>query len=644
MAEAHSFESYIEQQYYDVMADAISSYIEEHKYGLELRLRHVINISEVEVAGIGIVTVFVHNRQKLHIDFDVVARAELYVRGQNHRRDDEDECEQWFLLSCSGDLEKNLDDFEIKGISVYNKRTKASQPLSKSLVQYIKSNQFEDVANDFLKRYYPEALEQPIPLDPSILAKRMGLKIKIREISKDASVFGELCFYDTETDLYDATAEIVKKESIAGGTILVDPRNFLLRNLGSVNNTIVHECVHWDKHRIVFALEKLFNKEATRIQCQVVGGIKDNKTRTATDWMEWQANALAPRIQMPLTCFRRKALEVLKAFKLQKSEADYIDLLGPAIDALAQFYGVSRCAAKIRMLDAGYKEAIGVFTYIDGHYVRPHQFKENAISEWQTYSVSVRDIVIERVVKPEFAALLENGDYIFVENHVCFNSPKYIEADEYGDLRLTEYARLHIDECCLVFDLEAQNLNEYGKTYYKECVLYRDADSKVEFVAHFSEANKGANESQKESIRAFKNDVLSLQRSLKEAFTESFDAVVKWSDMTEEELEEKADIDARTIQRLRNDPDQNPTIETMMPLCIAMKLPPTISRTLLAKAGIVFKATERDFMYQLLLDGCYIHPLEECNKMLVEQGIKPLGKSFRKELKDNNPELYKNLK
>ena len=644
MADAHSFESYIEQQYYDVMADAISSYIDEHKNNLELKLHHVINISEVEVATIGIVTVFVHNRQKLHIDFDVVARAELYVRGKNHRRDDEDECEQWFLLSCSGDLGKSLADFEIKSISVYNKRPKASQPLSKSLVQYIKSNQLEDVANDFLKRYYPEALEQPIPLDPSILAKRMGLTIKIREISKDASVFGELCFYDTETDLYDAAAEIVKKESIAGGTILVDPRNFLLRNLGSVNNTIVHECVHWDKHRIVFALEKLFNKEATRIQCQVVGGIKDNKTRTATDWMEWQANALAPRIQMPLTCFRRKALEIMKSFKSQWSEADYIDLLGPTIDALAQFYGVSRCAAKIRMIDAGYKEAIGVFTYIDGHYVRPHQFKENAISEWQTYSVSVKDIVIEQVVKPEFAALLEDGNYIFVENHMCFNSPKYIETDEYGNLRLTEYARLHIDECCLVFDLEALNLNEYGKAYYKECVLFRDADSKVQFIAHFSEANKGATESQKESIRAFKNDVLTLQRSLKEAFTESFDAVVKWSDMTEEELAHQAEIDVRTLQRLRCDPYQNPTIETMMLLCIAMKLPPTISRALLAKAGIVLRSGERDFMYEFLLDGYYTHSIEECNEVLVDQGIKPLSKSARAELKNNNPELYKKLK
>jgi len=34
---------------------------------------------------------------------------------------------------------------------------------------------------------------------------------------------------------------------IEGKTIVVDPYMYLLRNLGSVNNTIIHECVHWGK-------------------------------------------------------------------------------------------------------------------------------------------------------------------------------------------------------------------------------------------------------------------------------------------------------------------------------------------------------------------------------------------------------------
>ena len=35
--------------------------------------------------------------------------------------------------------------------------------------------------------------------------------------------------------------------------------------------------------------------------------------------------------------------------------------------------------------------------------------------------------------------------------------------------------------------------------------------------------------------------------------------------------------------------------------------------------------------------------LKECNRLLVEQGIKPLGSISRKELKEENPELYKKL-
>jgi len=644
MVETHSLESYIKAKYYDKIFDAVCNYVEAHKNGLELRLHHVVNISEVEVSEIDIRTVNVSDCPEMKIKFDILVQAELYVRGQNHRRDDEDECEQWFLLKCSGDLEKRLNDFCIISLSTYNGKSRAKQPLSNSLVPYIKSSQLEDVATEFLKRYYPEALAEPIPLDPKLLAKRMGLDVKVREISRDASVFGELCFYKTDTELYDSAIGRNEIVTILGGTIIVDPRNYLLRNLGSVNNTIVHECVHWDKHRKLFALERLFNPEATRIKCQVVGGIKDNKTRNVTDWMEWQANALAPRIQMPLTCFRRKALEVIKELKTQRNNAEFIDLLGPAIDTLANFFCVSRCAAKIRMIDAGYTEAIGIFTYIDGHYVRPHCFKERAISTSQTYSVSIKDVVIERIVNRKFADILATGDYIFVENHICFNAPEYITVDDYGQPSLTEYARLHIDECCLVFNLEAQNLNSYGESYYTECVLFRDADSKVQFIAHFSADNKGANEKQQESIRAYKNDILTLWKSLMESFTEAFDTVVRWSDMSEEELAHQAAIDVRTLQRLRNDPDQNPTIETLVLLCIAMKLPPMISRSLLNKAGFSLKANERDFMYEFLLDGYYTYSVEECNKVLIEQGIKPLSKNARAELKETNPNLYKKLK
>ena len=61
----------------------------------------------------------------------------------------------------------------------------------------------------------------------------MGLEIYEQEIAEDGTVFGQIYFRDTET--------------VKACRILDDPRAYFLRNLGSVNNTIVHECIHWDK-------------------------------------------------------------------------------------------------------------------------------------------------------------------------------------------------------------------------------------------------------------------------------------------------------------------------------------------------------------------------------------------------------------
>ena len=47
---------------------------------------------------------------------------------------------------------------------------------------------------------------------------------------------------------------------------------------------------------------------------------------------------------------------------------------------------------------------------------------------------------------------------------------------------------------------------------------------------------------------------------------------------SEEEIAEDGEMDVRTIQRLRNDDNQNPSVETIMQLCLAMRLPPQVSR------------------------------------------------------------------
>ena len=638
-----SFQDYVTSRFEDEIFQAVEKFVSVNRLKPEFTTKKISYPSSTVLDRIWIKSVAVNDLPKMEIEFIVTVEAQIDLQVVRGQWDDFDECFPWIQLKCRGDLDQSLDDFEVTGIRTFDKSKPAPRPLDDALVPYLKKENYEEEVRTFLKRnHYSEMLLEPQAIDPLLLAQRMGLTVLRRTISQDYSIFGEIFFADCDTEFYDPEKEQMVPEHVQAKTIVVDPQAYFLRNLGSYNLTIVHECVHWDRHRKAFKLEQLYNRNAAQIKCEVVGGIRNTGAKCATDWMEQQANVLSPKIMMPLDSFKKKASSLIKHYRKQLETFELVDVMEPVIKELSVFYGVSVCAAKIRMVEAGYEEAIGVLTYIDGHYVRPHYFRKGSITLKQTYTVGIIDVAIERAVNSEFRSRLEQGNYVFVENHVCFNSEKYVERDIVGNLQLTEYGRLHIDECCLFFDIQVKSVNKYSEAFYTECALYRDADSKVTFEAHYASGNQ-SHEKQPAELAAFQEDVLGLIKSLPGSFAGAMDKVMDWSDMTEEEIAGGCELDVRTIQRIRNDDNQSPSVETIMQLCVAMRLPPQVSRILISKGGYTFKANNKDFIYGVLLDGCYLSGLEECNRILVSQGIKPLGGISRKALKEEDPELYKKL-
>lgn len=314
MTQNRSFKDYVTNHFYNELFDAVFSYLEQNHRDLDVSSQLVRTIDSAELSDIDIKNVFVNNLPGMKIAFDVLLEAEFEISETDRHTDRYDQKRRWFKVSCTGDLSCNLDDFAITTTEEYNYRGKQDSPMSDSLVPIIYKDQLEAVAKAFLEKYYNEALYKPMPVDPTVLTERMGLSIQLKNITSDFSTFGQIFFTDCETEYYDKENSSFKKIQVKSGTILVDPDAYFLRNLGSVNNTIIHECVHWDKHRKAFELERLYNENATQIKCQVVGGIKDNKVKSATDWMEWQANALTPRIQMPYTQAKIKAAEFIRNY------------------------------------------------------------------------------------------------------------------------------------------------------------------------------------------------------------------------------------------------------------------------------------------------------------------------------------------
>ncbi len=620
MAGNRSFQDYVAERFYNEMFATIQNYISDNYNNIALRLYRVKNIGLIELSDVEIKFISVNDLPDMKIEFDVVVEAEFEVRESNYRYDESENCRQWFMLRCIGDLDCNLDDFTITSVTEYTSKSKQPNPMSDSLVPIIYKEQLESIATDFLRKHYPEALITPMAVEPQVLAEKMGLTVKLREITKDFSIFGQLYFHECDAEFYDEDSDEMVQTHVDERTIIVDPKAYFLRNLGSVNNTIVHECVHWDLHRKAFELERLYNSSASRIKCQVVGGIKGNN-RDATDWMEWQANALTPRIQMPLAMFKTMAFKYIKQYRTELGTTETLDVIEPVIDSLAVFFGVSRLAAKIRMIDAGYEEAIGTFTYIDGRYVKPHSFKKGALERNQTFSISAEDAAIQSLTNEEFKTHISDGSYLYVDSHFVLNHPKYLSQDLFDETVLTDYARTHMDECCLIFELTIKS--GVKDRYYSECFLNRDETSSVSFDITYKDGYQFATpEKQKELLKNTLIEENHIYRQLTTDYCGCLELVRKWRDITNEELGERILMDERTVRRIINGETKG-SITTLVAICLALHLPPHISNHIINQSphSLNFR-NESHIWYNFALTHLYPKSMDEIRCFLLDKGAK----------------------
>ncbi|WP_010651618.1 helix-turn-helix domain-containing protein [Oceanobacillus massiliensis] len=628
----NSFRDVIEDRFYNEIFNELSIFVQSNPDKLESKSNYVESPDEAELSDFEIKWVSITSSGGNEIQFDVILSAEIEIAETIKRNRETDGLQQWFRISCGAILEDGLQDFGVIDVSVYMKqKEKKENRLSEYLVPVISKEGLDKVAETFLKKYYPVALEKPMKVPARKIAKRMGLKVHKVHITQLGTIFGQIYFSDSRIKYYDITTGTYKKARVKRGTILIDPDVFFMRNIGSMNNTIIHECVHWDLHKNFFELEKLYNPEARAISCQVREGAEDERNRTPLDWMEWQANALAPRILMPEKQTRVKIEELIAKYQKCNEKGYTYTIFEAVVDELSNFFEVSKVAAKIRMIDLGYKQAIGVYNYIDEQYVPSHSFDEIALTNNQTFSISAQDILYEYATKPALKQLLDSGEFLYVNAHVCINDPKYIQKNDAGYATLTDYARNHIDECCLIFDVKAKANSRYGIEYYKEAVLFRSVATDRFIEVSFSESqhNLSAEEVAKKrlALSSKASEIAAIQRQLPQTFGDSVVVHMDRIGVSVEELAERADISSKTIQRIRNDLDYKPKFGTVVSICVGLQLPLPLSLDLVQKSGNVFMpGSQKHILYQMILTGMYLNPIEECNELMKASKFKVLSK------------------
>lgn len=625
MAHTRSIKEYISNRFYNELCAAAGDVIDRDWGSFGITCYKLNRPGKPEIEDVNVEHVWVNDEPGSAIQFDCAVSVSLIIRDQDYHYDSEEEKTVWIMARCRGDLDRNLNDFEIFSCTPYDGKNRQKKPLDDSLVPYISADSLEQEATDILKQYYPEALrpplhsEDPVWVDPLELARRLNLKVITAEISPDCSVFGQIYFEPAKAKIYDSESDQPSELQVQAGTILADPNVSFLRCLGALNNSIVHECVHWIKHRKAFALAKLYNADVSNISCEVVGGAETAFGGKATEFMEMQANQLAPRIQMPATPFKARANKLIRRALHRTGAAHTVDVMQEVIEQLQVDFGVSRQAAKIRLVELGYEEAIGTFTYIDGHYVRPYSFRKGACQYNQTFAIGAQDAAIQRHINPELWNLTQGGDYLFVENHYVYNAPLYLQYAEDGSLELTEYARSHVDECCLLFDMKITG--GAGELYHTVCYLNReDSDVTFELTFHNGYENDTPKR-QAEYRQQQREEEVRIRRQMTDDPVQCMDLVLKWRNSSYEKLGEIIGCSDRTIRRMVR-AETPPNKKMAVKICFILNLPPSISGKLLNVLHCDLKLiTSEEQWLDEALHVKYMEPLSAVERYLAPYNV-----------------------
>ncbi len=552
-------------------------------------------ISRVDLDCASFHKIYFHalNRYEFRVDAVIIASYSVhYLRGRPVKE------KQWYRVQGTYRLCEKSNFFE--SVTVYNKADiPEAKPTDKYLSRCLGMSDIDEIVEEMLSEYYPEALEKPMRVNLIYLVKQMGYSLKQARLSLDDSKLGTIVFEDTEITYYKDGKKmrgIAKKN-----TILIDKEAHEHLNKRT-NDTIAHECSHayidypfyhvQSQYRFMLGLAEM-------TPCDD----EDDPLR----WIEAHGNHMTPRLRMPLRQFGMKVGELLEKYRHLPESVLYDRL----ISELAEFYDSSKEMVRNRLIETGNEKVRGVGRFANGEPV-PGYLVEKGIPNNQTYTLDFDKVVEEIDRNAVFRKLLEIGRYIYVEGHLCRNDDKYIwNMNE--EPCLSPYARTHMRECCLLFTIRHKRQNYE----YVSGTLNR-TDTKRGELAYLYTTECETDEEQAEMLTEILSDI-------PEQFGDTMKYHMHNLDITKGNLAARSFLSEKMIMRMRNAKKTMPSLESIVAVSIGMNLYPDLSSDLLKKADRHF---DPDIpvhkWYRSMLTTMYRSSMTAFNKLLAKHDFLPL--------------------
>ena len=229
---------------------------------------------------------------------------------------------------------------------------------AKNGIPVLRTADLEAIAEDVIKTFTGKSFLTPEAIDIEQFAESyLKIRVDYADLSHNQSILGMMIFHDCNVPFYIPTEKTVKHYRVKSGTALID-RSLIDENKlqARARFTIAHECAHWILH------QPQAGKKFDGLICRKVSSYSaEEKSMTAYQWREWQADNMASALLMPAASVKHYLTAYLE--QQSKRESDFLDCFGERmvlartqslIKQLASVFNVSEKAAEIRLKKLGY--------------------------------------------------------------------------------------------------------------------------------------------------------------------------------------------------------------------------------------------------------------------------------------------------
>lgn len=264
------------------------------------------------------------------------------------------------------------------------------------------------------------------------------------------------------------------------------------------------------------------------------------------------------------------------------------------VNSIADKFGISKEAARMCFHEFGYYYIDGIFVDLNGKSYSPFSFTKNLLKKNESFVISRETYVNLILEDSRFAELIRSRRYIYLGYVVCKLNSRYINIKilENGiKFVLSDYAREHIDECCIRFNLDKMNFpvkmvfcrtQSPGSHKYPDTKRCYDVPDKLPLIIKDKIDELKKNDKQRIADRKI---ILEMESKGIDTFPKALVYimdVVKKPKIKKEDMAERIGCDPKTIQNYRNKLTPN-TIEKMMLICLGCQIGEELSMYLIKK-------------------------------------------------------------